>query len=137
MKKLLFLPLVLLVSCDPYSHRINVKSDQDRAKIISDKFYADLKSGDFEAASQLCGGEASPKDAKDLLVKLNGDLGTLQETSYEDGKSDVTDSHKHTNGEIDLFFTATYDNAVRAEDIVFKFVNDSLKIAGYHSKDKK
>jgi len=136
MKKIALLSIVLIASCTPYSHRINMQEDQDRAKVISDKFYGYLKSGDFESASQLCGADAAPKDAKALLVQLNGDLGTLKNVNYESGNSDVTDSHHHTNGEIDLKYTATYDNAVRAEDFVFKFVNDSLKIAGYHSKGK-
>ncbi len=136
MKKIALFPLVLVASCAPFSKRINSQVDLDRGQHIVDKFYGYVKAGNFSDASALCGADAAPKDAEALLQKMNGDWGSVQETSFVDGKSDVTEKDHHINGEIDLNYSATYDHSSNNEDFVLKFVGDSLKIAGYHSKVK-
>jgi hypothetical protein len=137
MKKFFLFPLVLLVSCDPYSKRLNMQEDADRGKILSDKFYDYVKAGNYSDASSLCGGEATPKAANDLLVKMNADWGNIGEINYQNAKSEVTEAHHHITGEIDLDYTVIYDHTTNDEEFVLKYVNDSLKIAGYHSVPRK
>jgi hypothetical protein len=137
MKKLLFFSILLIASCDPYSKRINSQEDKDRGQRIADKYYTYIKAGDFENAAALCGGEATPEQVKTVLTQMNGDMGAVTDFTLRDGNSDVTDSHHHTNGEIDLFYDVKYEKTEKTEDVILKFVNDSLKIAGYHTHAKK
>ena len=96
-------------------------------------FYSYLKTGNLDSAAALCGGNAPPKDAQVLLVKLKGMYGSLKETTFDGGKSSVTIVNKNLDGEIDLKYKVKYEKSSNTEDFALKFIHDSLRITGYHS----
>jgi hypothetical protein len=137
MKKNLFFFIILLASCNVSSTRTNNQQDIDRGKIIGDKFFANIQSGSFADAAALCGGEAKPKDVEDLIISLSDKLGAMDEATFVSGTSEVKEENKKMTGEIDLNYTVKYGETTQDEDLVLKYVNDSLVIAGYHTKAHK
>ncbi len=134
MKKLFFFLMIALVACTTSTSRVNMAEDIDAAKALADKFYAYVKAGDYKAASMLFGGEAAPADAEALIVSLAEPQGELQKITYDSGKSDVKTENEKLTGEIDLYYTVEYEQLIKKEEFVIKFVDNKMVIAGFNSK---
>ena len=135
MKKMWIILVVLVLSCTSITKRENDPKDIDRASLLMDRFYLEVKNKDFEKASKFSGGGLSPSELKSVLIKIDSIWGGIKKYKLVWGKTSVTETNGNVSGEYQLMYEVEYDKSENNEENVsLSLERDSLVITGFHSK---